>query len=117
MINVARRVVMPYKKMKEIFIEHNQTRPNKPLLGYIVFSKDSFDKHYSEKERTYVVSSNNNAYYLDIHSCSIHGNCLNGKDLGVNLDLYMVEEHGSKKTGWKVERCYMYGSPMPLEFF
>ena len=48
---------MTYKEMKSIFREHERVRDatTKPLVGYIVFTKDSFDKEYSEESRTYEV--------------------------------------------------------------
>lgn len=70
------------------------------ITGIIVFTKDSFKKNYTAEERSYRVSSDNNAFKIGKISNSIYGDCLDGKDLGVRLDLYMYD-------GWKVEKCYI----------
>lgn len=99
---------MTYKEMKSIFREHERVRDatTKPLVGYIVFTKDSFDKEYSEESRTYEVYSDCKAYMSNMCGYSIYGNCLDGVDIDIRLDWYMAEEKGGK-NGWKVEKCYL----------
>lgn len=75
------------------------------MLGYIVFTEDSFDKPYSEQSRTYVVSSNNKAYQAGMGGYSIYASCLDGTDPCVRLESYMAAEKGGA-NGWKIERCY-----------
>ena len=75
------------------------------MLGYIVFTEDSFDKPYSEQSRTYVVSSNNKAYQAGMGGYSIYASCLDGTDPCVRLENYMAAEKGGE-SGWKIERCY-----------
>lgn len=75
------------------------------MLGYIVFTEDSFDKPYSEMSRTYAVSSNNKAFQSGMGGYSIYGSCLDGTDPCVRLEGYMEAEKGGEK-GWKIERCY-----------
>lgn len=74
----------------------------------IVFTEDSFDKEYSEKSRSYEVSKENNYFDTGKISKSLFGNCLDGSDAGVRLDIYMfaVPEDGVGKA-WKVEYCYI----------
>lgn len=67
----------------------------------IVFKQESFTTPYTEKERSYEISSD--AKYLDGNKLgtSLFGDCLDGKDLGVRLDKYMDYE------GWLVDYCYV----------
>lgn len=76
------------------------------VVGFIVFSADSFDKDYPEAARTYAVSSNNKAFMPNMGGYSIYGSSLDGSDRNVRLERYMAKEHGGK-DGWKIERCYM----------
>lgn len=71
----------------------------KKRKAVIVFTKDSFSKEFSEKERSYEVSSNNNYFDSEKISNALIGNCLDGKDLGVRLDWYIDK--------WKIEKIYL----------
>lgn len=74
----------------------------------IVFSADSFDKTYTEQQRSYQITSD--AKYFDESKAgkSLYGDCLDGKDLAVRLDLYMhsLPEDGLGKR-WTPEYCYI----------
>ena len=72
------------------------------LYGVVVFTEDSFDKPYTEKERSYEFCSDNKAFLPNQHSNSIFADCLDGIDSGVRLDWYM---HG--ENSWKVDYCYI----------
>lgn len=96
-----RVVELSYQRLSEIFNYVNDTHKS-PVSGYIVFSRDSFDKPYSEQSRTYVVSSDNKAYIAGVGGYSIFGSCLDGSDQNIRLERYM---HGD--NAWKIERCYM----------
>lgn len=76
------------------------------IVGFIVFTKDSFPKPYDETSRTYVVGSDNKAFQPNKVGYSIYGNCLDGKDMCVRLEQYMAVENGDK-NGWAIERCYI----------
>lgn len=78
--------------------EHNNN-PATPLTGVIVYSSDNWDKPYTETERSYRVSSRNNAFEYGKISNSIYGDCLDELEWGVRLDYY----------NWKVDYCYMEG--------
>ena len=99
---------MTYKELKKVFINHeaNRSSTDDPLIGYIVFTEDSFNKQFSEKSRTYKVYSDCKAFMPDKCGYSIFGSCIDGTDIDVRLDKYMVDEQGGK-NGWKVERCYL----------
>ena len=86
-------------------------RKGEHLLGYVVFTADSFDKPYDEHSRTYCVSSNNKAFQPNMGGYSIYASCLDGTDPMVRLEVYMAAEHGGK-NGWKVERCYVMESDL-----
>ena len=83
-------------RMAETYGEH--------VEGLITFTEDSFPVPYKRHERTYAVSSDNKAYQLGKDGYSIFGNSLDGKDVGVRLDMYMAEEKGGK-DGWQVDLC------------
>lgn len=70
------------------------------LNAVVVMTKDSFDKPYSVKERSYKFSSDNKAFLPNQISNSIFGSCLDGTDVGVRLDWYIPEK-------WTVEYCYI----------
>ena len=101
----APEVEMTYAQMAERFREVEKSR-EKSVIGYIVFTADSFDKPYSEEERTYVVSSNNKAFMPNMGGYSIYASSLDGSDKNVRIEQYMADVYGGK-DGWKIERCYM----------
>lgn len=59
---------------------------------------DYFKKEYTEKERSYRVSSNNKAFIPGQIGNSIFADCLDGMDIGVDLNYY---------RNWVVDYCYM----------
>lgn len=82
--------------------EHNITaKGSKPdtLVAVVVLTEDSFNKPYTEVERSYRFSNHNKAFIADQISNSIFADCLDGNDSGVRLDWYIPTE-------WKVEYCY-----------
>lgn len=102
---------MKYKELCEIFRAYERGRPTHHLTAYITFSPESFgsDTNYSERERTYVISSNNKAFQPSKGGYSVFGSCLDGKsDPCIRLDRYMADEHGGK-NGWIIEECCLLG--------
>ncbi len=95
---------LTYGKMRQYF--RAAERAGQHLLGYIVFTRDSFTEDYSEQSRTYAVSSANKAYQPNMGGYSIYASALDGSDPLVRLEGYMADEHGGK-NGWQIERCYM----------
>ena len=94
-----------YAELKNRFRE-NEKSGGKLMTGYIVFTQDSFDREYTEAERTYVVSSRNKAFMPNMGGYSIYGSSLDGSDKNVRLEQYMADEYANAGK-WKVERCYM----------
>lgn len=94
---------MTYGELTQAFRESEKNGEH--MLGYIVFTADSFDKPYPEEARTYFVSSNNKAFQAGMGGYSIYGSSVDGSDPCVRLDGYMAAEKGGK-DGWKIERCY-----------
>lgn len=86
-------------------------RAGKHLLGFIVFTKDSFKKEYTEESRTYLVSSANKAFQPNMGGYSIYASAVDGSDPIVRLEQYMADERGGQE-GWHVERCYMRNDEM-----
>jgi hypothetical protein len=67
----------------------------------LVFTKDSFNKEYSEEARSYEVYSDNKYFNPFANGNSLYGSCLDGTDNDVRLEHYMHSE------GWKVDYCYI----------
>ena len=86
-------VEMSYPQLKAHFRQAEKERNH--TTGYIVFTADSFDKPYTEEQRTYVVSSNNKAFIEGMGGYSIYASSLDGSDKCVRLEAYMADEHGS----------------------
>ena len=97
-------VEMSYPQLKARLRQAEKDRSH--TVGYIVFTADSFDKSYTEEERTYVVSSNNKAFIEGMGGYSIYDSSLDGSDENVRLEAYMADEYGGK-DGWKIEKCYV----------
>ena len=99
------QVDMSYGELAAQFRAQERSGTGRHMLGYIVFTEDSFTEPYTEEQRTYVVSSNNKAFKPNMGGYSIYASSLDGVDKMVRLEAYMAAEHGGK-DGWKVERCY-----------
>jgi hypothetical protein len=99
------QVDMTYSELAAQFRAQERSGTGRHMLGYIVFTEDSFTEPYTEEQRTYVVSSDNKAYRPKMGGYSIYASSLDGKDRMVRLEQYMAAEHGGG-DGWKVERCY-----------
>jgi hypothetical protein len=72
----------------------------------IVFKKESFSKEFSELERSYTISSNAKYFDWQMNGNSLFGDCLDGKDDGVRLDIYMklLPKEGKR---WIEDYCYI----------
>ena len=99
------QVDMSYGELAAQFRAQERSGTGRHMLGYIVFTEDSFTEPYTEEQRTYVVSSDNKAFKPNMGGFSIYASSLDGVDKMVRLEAYMAAEHGGK-NGWKVERCY-----------
>lgn len=69
----------------------------------IVFTKESFKRDYNEVQRSYEITSDNKCFDANLISSSLYGNCLDGTDQGVRLDLYMYDVENK----WTIERIYI----------
>ena len=69
----------------------------------VVFKQESFTENYTEKQRSYEVSSSDKYFTKGMLGSGLHGDCLDGKDLGVRLDQYIHAEKGA----WQVDYCYI----------
>lgn len=99
---------IPYSDLKMLFRERERTRKQDepPMVGYVVFTQDSFTEPYSTRSRTYTIYSNCKAFMPNMGGYSIFGSSLDGTDIDVRLDQYMADERGGK-DGWKIEKCYI----------
>ena len=91
-----------FEELREAMFKFNEENPDgkSTLNGVVVFTKDSFSAPYTETERSYRVNNSQKAFKHGMISNSIWADCLDGKDLGVRIDLYMYD-------GWKVDYCYL----------
>lgn len=99
-----KNIELTYEQMKHRF--RQAEKDGNHIVGYVVFTEDSFTQSYSEESRTYVISSKNKAFIEGMYGYSIYASCIDGTDNNVRLDRYMVAEHGGE-DGWKVERCFI----------
>lgn len=101
---------MTYAELESYMLQFNSeySQDNALKSAVIVFTEDSFNKKYTEKQRSYRVWNNNRAFQYGKIATSLFGSCLDGTDNGVRLDWYMKArpEDGIGKR-WKVERCYL----------
>lgn len=98
---------MKYRELYHLFCEHERNRPKEHLTAYITFAPESFapGSNYTQRERTYVVSSDNKAFRPHTGGFSIFASCLDeNSDPCIRLDQYMADIHGGK-NGWIVEDC------------
>ncbi len=93
------------KAMWKFNEEHGYTTKGneKKLKGVVVFAKESWNKPYTEIQRSYEFTSDNKAFLARQSSNSIFANCLDGSDDGVRIDWYM----GDKQIPWIPEYCYI----------
>lgn len=89
-----------FNKLREFNSQNGYKNKGTPtdLKGVIVFSNESFDKPYPLEARSYVISSDNKAFFPDMISNSIFGSSLDGSDVGIRIDWY---------SDWIVEDCYL----------
>lgn len=71
--------------------------------GYVVIENRSFIKDFSLESRTYRTLRSSKAYDPTMLGYSIFGDCLNKRDNGIRLDMYLKEEKGQE---WIVNYCY-----------
>ncbi|MED5094524.1 hypothetical protein [Bacillus safensis] len=73
----------------------------------VVFTPNSFDREFSETERSYRITRDNKYFSSSKNGNSLFGDCLDGKDLGVRLDIYMSLWLPSEGKQWNVDYCYI----------
>lgn len=100
---MAKTKVLAGIKLQEVSAEdfdkqmREANRSGVELQGVITYAKSNWEKEYSEESRSYEVYSQSNHFSAGKISNSMTGNCLDGTDQGVRLDLY----------NWKVEKFYI----------
>jgi hypothetical protein len=92
-----------FTQLKQVMIDYNDCLaddfiPKCTVSAVIVYKGSSFEKSYSEKERSYLVTNNNKMFRSGVCGNSLFADCLDGRDLGVNLEWYRGE--------WVVDYCY-----------
>lgn len=93
---------LTYSEFVKIMLEHGKEHNNNEdykdaITGVIVYKASNWKKNFTERERSYRVSSCNRCFQDGKIANSMFGNCLDGIDLGVRLDWYK----------WEVDYCYM----------
>ena len=99
--DITPKVEMSYAELSSLFRSVNEKHLSH-IIGYIVFTPDSFNKDYNEVSRTYCVSSDNKAYQSGMGGYSIYGSCLDGTDPCLRLEGYLYGDNA-----WKIEKCYL----------
>ena len=72
----------------------------KAVIG---FTESSFNLSYTEEERSYEIQSDAKYFNDGLIGNSLFGNCIDGKDNGVRLDLYIHD----LECPWEIEYCYI----------
>lgn len=104
-----------FGELENIIYEHNRKHgivtqygaKENVLYAVIVFTENSFDKPYTEQQRSYQIRNDEKYFLPNMISKSLFSNCLDGTDLGVRLDWYM-----GGKDGWKIDYCYLIDEPL-----
>lgn len=99
---------LTYGEFESAMWKHNESNGIKnqgkcSLMGVVVFKQESFDKPFTEAQRSYMTYNNQKAFIPNMISNSIFADCLDGTDTGVRLDWYMRD----KNKPWEVEYCYI----------
>ena len=102
---------MTYSQLEATFLKRNadlgittQFSDKFPVHGIIVFKNESWphrERDFNLTERSYRVQSDNKGFISGLGGSSVFGDCLDGIDEMIRLDLYMRE------GGWKVDYCYI----------
>ncbi len=79
----------------------------------VVFKSESFSKHYSLKERSYLICKDSKWFNPEMIGCSLYGHCLNKKDMGVRLDWYMKDN----TQPWIIDYCYIIDEEQAKEVY
>lgn len=70
------------------------------VTAVVVITEGSFDRAYTEEERSYRFTNHNKAFIPSNISRSIFADCLDGKEVGVRIDWYLGDS-------WEVEYAYI----------
>lgn len=95
-----------WREAKELMWKFNEehgytTKGNKETLTMVaVITPESFNRNYTETQRSYAFTNDNKAFLPNQCSNSIFSYCLDGTDDGVRLDWYIPSE-------WTVDYCYI----------
>lgn len=74
----------------------------------IVFKPESFEKEYTEEQRSYKVGRYCKWFQKGAIGCALYGDCLDGTDKGIRLDWYiksLPKDNLGKR--WIVDYCYI----------
>ena len=86
-----------FQELRDTYLEWDE--------AVIVFTEDSFDKVYTEKQRSYRVRSDAKYFNPNMIGRSLYGDCLDGTEEHIRLDRYL--------GGWQlvntinVDYCYI----------
>ncbi|PGF05032.1 hypothetical protein [Bacillus toyonensis] len=72
----------------------------------VVFKPESFSREFTEEQRSYEIQRDSKYFNPMMGGNSLFGNCLDGTDNGVRLDIFMklLPEEGRR---WIVDYCYI----------
>jgi hypothetical protein len=92
--------------MEKTKLQFDQLRKESWQEAVVVFKEESFEREFTEIERSYSISRDNKYFNGMMNGTSLFGSCLDGKDDNVRLDIYMslLPKEGKR---WKVDYCYI----------
>lgn len=67
----------------------------------IVFTQGSFEKNYTELERSYKIKSDAKYFNIQMIGNSLFGDCLDGSEHDIRLDKHIDND------GWVIDYCYI----------
>ena len=67
-----------FSELCDMMFAHNNEKQQEPLMAVVVFKQESFNTPYSEKSRSYSVTSECKYFKPNMGGNSLFGNCLDG---------------------------------------
>ena len=103
---------MEYTELKRIFQKLKADAPRENLTAHIIFTEDSFDDPYPLLSRTYLVSSDNKAFWSSMFSHSIFAYCLVRLSASLRVEGRLIQRHMVKAS-----LSRLTGYNCPVKFF
>lgn len=94
-LELIKKTFMEYNKENGIYYGSSNNKPE--ISAIVVYKQSNFKREYSKHDRSYrITNTAGKAFFSNMSSNSIYGDCLDENDTGVRLDCY----------DWEIEECY-----------